>query len=101
MSGIGNNSELVVFAGTVIPALFLVFRFLLKLQISGEDIYEKSQNFQSETIVEQYKIIRDLKALKDACEKRDEGARELIDSLTKELAELKAQVIQLELKATE
>lgn len=98
MSGIRDNAELAVFAGTVIPALFLVFRFLLKLQISGEDIYERRQHTQSATIDEQDKIIKELKILKDACERRDEEARKLIHTLTIELAELKEQVIQLELR---
>lgn len=99
MNAIGNNSELVVFAVSVVPALVLVFRFLLKLQVSGEDIYERRQSMQSATIEEQENIIKELRVLKDACERRDEEARKLIYSLTVEVAKLKEQVIQLELRS--
>lgn len=92
MNAGSNNSELVVFAGTVVPALFLVFRFLLKLQLSGEDLYERRAHMQNETITEQQQLILDLKKLERDCKERDASAMKRIRELESEVFKLKQQL---------
>ena len=98
MSALGNNSEVIVFGVSVVPIMVLVFRFLLKLQLSCEDIYERRQHTQSATIEEQEKLIAALKLLQKECLQRDEAAQLRIDGLVKELVKLRKLVEKLQVK---
>ena len=99
MNAIADNSELVVFAGTVLPALFLVFRYLLKLQLSGEDLWERRTHMQGDTIIEQQQLIKDLKQLEKDCKERDTAALKKIRALEAEVIKLQNQVAVLSAKS--
>lgn len=95
MTALSDNSELVVFAGTVLPALLLIFRYLLKMQLSGEDIYERRAHMQGDMIAEQQQLILDLKQLEADCKERDAAALKRIRELESEVGRLQNQVATL------